>query len=133
MQSGNCTAAKNVKIGGFLLQTLRSRYFLLRTMTRAAAPSPARIPINGAGDAGVLVAIGFTVGTSGVGVAVRVGTGVGIGVGVAVSQMLVPWDDDDLDDGTAQMSLSPEMLPKREVPSAVILFAPETSPIAIPN
>ena len=67
-------------------------YLLLRPTT--AAPNPAMIPINGAGDDGVGVSVvtGFTVGAScvGAGVGVTVGVAVGVGVGVSVSQMEVP-------------------------------------------
>ena len=64
-------------------------YFLLirSPKTTAAHPSPAKIPINGAGDAACFVSTGFTAGTSGTpGVTVGVGVGVAVGVGAAVSQ-----------------------------------------------
>ena len=69
-------------------------YLLLRATT-AAAPNPAMIPINGAGDDGVGVSVvtGFTDGVStapGVSVGVGVTVGSGVGVGVSVSQMEVP-------------------------------------------
>ena len=92
--------------------------------------------MTGAGDAGVGVgyAVGFTVGISGVGTGVGVGVvvGVGSGVCVAVSQMDVPCEELLLF-LTVQMSFPSEMLPKRELPSAVIFFAPDASFSADPN
>ena len=70
--------------------------YLLLIRTTAAAPNPASSPAIGIGlfAAGVSVATGFTVGTTGVGSAVGVGVGVAVGVSVGsvVAQTEVPCD-----------------------------------------
>ena len=68
-----------------------SLYFLLSPKKTAAAPNPARSPINGAGDAGVCVGVvtGDTVGMICPGSS-AVGVGVGVGSVVAGSQMDAP-------------------------------------------
>ena len=67
-------------------------YLLLRPKSTPAAPSPAKTPMTGAGEAPVCAAgfcsTGFTEGASGVGVGV--GAGVEVGVGSAVSQTEEP-------------------------------------------
>ena len=69
-------------------------YLLLRPKSTPAAPSPAKTPITGAGEAPVCAAgfcsTGFTCGTSGVCVTAGAGVGVEVGVGSAVSQIEEP-------------------------------------------